>query len=432
MQDYGIGLLGWGTVGGGILDILSQEGGHLSRRSGFDFNLHRIVTANPDRKRDQDQMGAELSSSIDDMVNDDRVQCVLHMVGGTDVAKDMAIACLEAGKHVVTANKALLAEHWDELFEVAATNQTCLAFEAAVAGGIPAILGLRDGLIANRIQGVKGILNGTCNYILTQMEERGLSYDDALGQAQELGYAEADPTLDVDGTDTAHKLAILARIAYNGRINFDDIAIEGIQAITAGDIASAKRMGARIKLLGVADRQEKGLELHVAPTLVPIEHELAAVRMNYNAVLIDGHAAGPNLQVGQGAGALPTASAVLSDLVSIASGAYGKISGHFGYFHTTKKVPLLAEADERTGSYGRFNVKDEPGVLAAITNTLSEFNINILSVNQEVFAKDNRATVEVITHPSMTGDFLKAIEKIDGFDFTVEPTVILRRMFEKA
>lgn len=431
MHSYGIGLLGWGTVGGGILDILSKEGGHISRRSGFDFKLHRIVTATPERKRAQEQMGAELSANIDDIVNDERIQCVLHMVGGTDVAKDMAIACLNAGKHVVTANKALLAEHWDELFEVAAANNACLAFEAAVAGGIPAILGLRDGLVANRILGVKGILNGTCNYILTQMEERGLSYDDALDQAQQLGYAEADPTLDVDGTDSAHKLAILARIAYNGRINFEDIAIEGIQAITAKDIASAKRMGARIKLLGVADRQEKGLELHVAPTLVPIEHELAAVRMNYNAVLIDAHAAGPNLQVGQGAGALPTASAVLSDLVSIASGAYGKISGHFGYFNTTKKVPLLAEADEQTGSYGRFHVKDEPGVLASITNILSTYGINILSVNQIVDARAKHATVEVVTHPSLTGDFLKAIAKIDSCDFVVEPTVILRRMFEK-
>ncbi len=189
-------------------------------------------------------------------------------------------------------------------------------------------------------------------------------------------------------------------------------------------------MGSRIKLLGDADMQDNGLELHVAPTLVPIEHELAAVRMNYNAVLIDGHAAGPNLQVGQGAGALPTASAVVSDLVSIASGSYGKMSTHNGFIDNAKPITLLKEADEQTGSYGRFHVKDEPGVLAAITNTLSEFGINILSVNQEVDSKDGSATVEVITHPSRTGDFLKAIESIDNMGHTVEPTVILRRMFE--
>ena len=430
MQDYGIGLLGWGTVGGGVLDILANEGENLRLRSGFNFKLQRIVTRDPKRQRDQDPLGADISTDCQDLINDPNIACVLHLVGGTDVAKDMAIACLEAGKHVVTANKALLAEHWDELHEAAEKGNSCLAYEAAVAGGIPVILGLRDGLVANRITGVKGILNGTCNYILTQMEERGLSYDDALAQAQELGYAEADPTLDVDGTDTAHKLAILARIAYQADIPFDKVAVEGIQNITATDIASAKRMGARIKLLGVADMQDNGLELHVAPTLVPIEHELAAVRMNYNAVLIDGHAAGPNLQVGQGAGALPTASAVVSDLVSIASGSYGKMSTHNGFIEEAKPVTLLQEADEQTGSYGRFHVKDEPGVLAAITNTLSEFGINILSVNQEVDSSNGSATVEVITHPSRTGDFLKAIESIDSMGQTVEPTVILRRMFE--
>ena len=431
MQEYGIGLLGWGTVGGGVIDILANEGDTLRKRSGFDFKLKRIVTRTPSRQRTQDMLGASLSDDVADLINDDSVQCVLHLVGGTDVAKDMAIACLRAGKHVVTANKALLAEHWDELFAASKESGASLAFEASVAGGIPAILGLRDGLIANRINGVKGILNGTCNYILTQMEERGLSYDHALQKAQELGYAEADPTLDVDGTDTAHKLAIIARIAYNAKIDFSEITVEGIQNVTAADIASAKRMGSRIKLLGVADMQEKGLELHVAPTLVPIEHELAAVRMNYNAVLIDGHAAGPNLQVGQGAGALPTASAVLSDLVSIASGAYQQISKHSGYIHNAEAVQRLAESDEQTGSYARFTVQDQPGVLAAITNTLSKYGINILSVNQEVFSEDKHAVVEVITHPSFTGDFLAAIEKIDSLGMTLEPTVILRRMFER-
>ena len=431
MQEYGIGLLGWGTVGGGVLEILANEASTLQARSGFDFKLRRIVTRDPARQRAQDPMGAALSKDCADLVNDDSIQCVLHLVGGTDIAKDMAIDCLKAGKHVVTANKALLAEHWDELHEAATAGNACLAYEAAVAGGIPTILNLRDGLVANRITGVKGILNGTCNYILTQMEERGLSYDDALSQAQELGYAEADPTLDVDGTDTAHKLAILARIAYQAKIDFADVAVEGIQNISATDIASAKRMGARIKLLGVADMQDNGLELHVAPTLVPIEHELAAVRMNYNAVLIDGHAAGSNLQVGQGAGALPTASAIVADLVSIASGSYAHMSTHGGFISQAKAIELLSEADEQTGSYGRFHVKDEPGVLAAITNTLSDFGINILSVNQEVDSKSNSATVEVITHPSRTGDFLKAIESIDNMGQTVEPTVILRRMFEK-
>ena len=264
---YAIGLLGWGTVGGGVLQLLNEDGAGLGERCGLDIWLKKIVTRQPNRQRDTVlPEGCELSDDITAITDDADIACVLHLVGGTTAAKDLAIACLAAGKHVVTANKALLAEHGDELFAVAAQHGVCLTFEAAVAGSIPVVAALRDGLVANRIDGLQGILNGTCNYMLSQMEQHSLDYDVALAQAKELGYAEADPTLDVNGTDTAHKLAILARIAFAAPVSFDQLRIEGIERISAADIASAQRLGCRIKLLAVARKRETGIELRVTPT----------------------------------------------------------------------------------------------------------------------------------------------------------------------
>ncbi|MHC5067324.1 MAG: homoserine dehydrogenase, partial [Planctomycetota bacterium] len=333
MKSYAIGLVGWGTVGGGVIDIINRDAALISQRCGLDLHIKAIVTRSPERAREQERGGATLSSDLDTILNDPEIETVIHLVGGTTAAKDIALACLRAGKHLVTANKALIAEHWDELFAVANEHQRAIAFEAAVAGGIPIIAALRDGLVANRVDGIEAILNGTCNYILTQMEVHGLSYDVALAQAQELGYAEADPTLDVNGTDTAHKLAILARIAYNTPVTFADVRVEGIESITAEDIASASRLGCRIKLLGLARERDEGLELSVAPCLVPLDNPMAGVNANYNAVRVLADNAGPTLLVGQGAGALPTASAVLADLVDIATGRHQQTAAQFGFFH---------------------------------------------------------------------------------------------------
>lgn len=428
MERCAIALVGWGTVGGGVVDILSRDPGLFRERCGLDIRLKTIVTRNPGRSRSQSAGGATVTTDLAVVLADPEIRTVVHLVGGTADAKDILIACLGAKKHVVTANKALLAEHGDELFTLAARQGVSIAFEAAVAGGIPIIAALRDGLVANRIESISAILNGTTNFILTRMEEDDATYADALAEAQKLGYAEADPTLDVNGTDAAHKLAILARIAFHGRIPLVDVRCEGIDKLTPQDIASAKTMGARIKLLAVARQRTDGLELRVAPTLVPLDHPLASVSRNFNGIHIVGSATGPTLLVGQGAGALPTASAVLADVVDVCTGRYQATAQRFEFFTNVREVRVLPEAEEVTGSYARFSVSDRPGVLAGITNALSKRGVSVLSIHQGTPGTSGKAIVEIVTHPLRGGSFFEAITEIDRSGLTLEPTVILRRL----
>ncbi len=428
MQRCPIGLIGWGTVGGGVVEILQRDPLLLRERCGLDLQLKTIITRRPGRARSADAGAALVSDRLELLLADRDIATVIHLVGGTTVAKEIMVACLEAGKHVVTANKALLAEHGDALFALATRRGVSIAFEAAVAGGIPVIAALRDGLVANRIDAIYAILNGTCNFILTRMEEEGLSYADALREAQALGYAEEDPTLDVDGTDTAHKLAILARIAYHSRIPISAIRCEGIQQLSHADILSARTMGARIKLLAVAKRGEGGLELRVAPTLVPLDHPLASVARNYNGISIVGSAAGPTLLVGQGAGALPTASAILADVVDVCTGRYQATANRFSFFSAGNAVVFLPEDAEMTGSYARFLVPDRAGVLAGITQVFSQHGVSILSIHQGAPDAQGRATIEVVTHPLTSRSFFAAIHSIDGNGLTLKPTVTLRRL----
>lgn len=430
VMSYGIGLVGWGTVGGGVLEILHQDGRLLEERCGMQVSCRAIVTKHPQRPRPTEQApgNAVVSDDLNVIISDPQIHTVLHLVGGLEEAYDIAARCLRAGKHVVTANKALLAERGHDLFHIARQHQVCIAFEASVAGGIPVIASLRDGFVANKIISLHAILNGTCNYVLTQMEQFDLGFEEAVAAAKELGYAEADPTLDIDGTDSAHKLAILARIAFSTTVQFSDISVEGIQNITDEDMASAKRLGCRIKLLAVAARRDKGLELRVAPTLIPLNHPLANVPANYNGVLIDGHAAGPNLLVGQGAGALPTASAVIADLVGIASGAYQDTANHFTFFEPSYNVPVVSEREEVTGSYGRFTVPDRPGILAGISACFAERGISIQSIRQDRPAENDRAILETITHPCPGGDFLDAVQAMQKQGLLVENPVLWRRI----
>jgi homoserine dehydrogenase len=428
MHRCDLGLIGWGTVGGGVTRILAQDGGLLRERCGLDLRLKTIVTRNPSRAREAPAAGAAVTDRLDAILADDAIRTVIHLVGGTAEATEICRACLNAGKNVVTANKAMLALHGDELFQLAADRGLCIAFEAAVAGGIPVIAALRDGLVANHIQAIYAILNGTCNYILSKMESEGRGYREALADAQRLGYAETDPTLDVDGTDTAHKLAILARIAFNGRIPFAAIRTEGIQSITFDDIRSAHTMGCRIKLLAVAQRRSNGLELRVAPTLVPVDHPLASVSANYNGIFIQGHAVGTTLLVGQGAGAMPTASAVLADVVDICTGRYQATANRFTFFTQASPVSLLPENEELTGSYARFLVPDRAGVLAGIATILSKHGVSLLSIHQAAPDREGQAIIEAVTHPHRGGSFLKAVEEIDHSALTVRPTVTLRRL----
>ena len=428
MERCALGLIGWGTVGGGVVDILTRDAALFRERCGLDLHLKTIVTRTPGRDRGQKPASATVTDRVEVLLNDPEIRTVIHLVGGTTVAKDLCVACLKAGKQVVTANKALLAEHGDELFALAAKHRVTIAFEAAVAGGIPIIAALRDGLVANRIEGIYAILNGTCNYILTRMTEDGKDYAAALQEAQELGYAEADPTLDVNGTDTAHKLAILARIAFHGRIPLAELRCEGIDKLTAQDIESARTMGARIKLLAVAKPSPRGLELRVAPTLIPIDHPLASVNKNYNGIYVHGSAAGPTLLVGQGAGALPTASAVLADVVDVCTGRYLATASRFQFFTSAHAVPLLPESDEVTSSYARFLVADKPGVLAGITGLLSKQGVSVLNIHQGTPNRSGQALIEVSTHPLKSADFFAAINAIDQSGLTLKPTVTLRRL----
>jgi homoserine dehydrogenase len=428
MAAYGIGIIGWGTVGGGVLDLLASDGPLLRTRTRLELQVRAIVTRDPARPRPQPHFGARLGSDIALITEDPEIRCVLHLVGGTDEARTLALAVLRAGKHLVTANKALLALHGQEIFRTAAEHGVSVAFEAAVAGGIPLIGALRAGLVANRIKAIHAILNGTSNYILTRMEEGSCSYAEALAAAQALGYAEADPTLDVDGTDAAHKLAILARIAFGGPIDFARVSVEGIQALGPEDFISARRLGCRIKLLASAVARERGLELRVAPTLLPIDSPLAGVQRNYNGVLVEAHAAGPTLLVGQGAGALPTASAVLADLVDVATGGYAAMAHQFTFFTNDEPTTILDEADEVTSSYARFHVKDEVGVLARITGTLSQCGISIASIHQDDDGQPGMVTLEAITHPCRAGDFFRAIRILDADASCLKPATILRRL----
>ncbi|MBA2481007.1 MAG: homoserine dehydrogenase, partial [Planctomycetes bacterium] len=362
------------------------------------------------------------------ILGDPEIGTVIHLVGGTTAARDLCLACIQAGKHVVTANKAMLAEHGDEIFAAAAAKGVGVAFEAAVAGGIPVIAAVRDGLVANRIEAIYAILNGTCNFILTKMELEGKGFAEALAEAQKLGYAEADPTLDVDGTDSAHKLALLARIAFNARIPIASVRLEGIQQLTFQDIRSAKTMNCRIKLLAAARQRPTGLELRVAPTLVPLEHPLADVSKNYNGIYVVSDAAGPTLLVGQGAGALPTASAVLADVVDVVSGRYALTCRRFAFFTASQVLAFVPENDEYTGSYARFAVPDRPGILAGITNVLSANGVSVLSIHQGEPDTSGTALIEVVTHPLRGGSFLTAVAEIDRTGLTLQPTVTLRRL----
>ncbi len=425
MAQVGIGLIGWGVVGGGVVDLLTRDRAHIAARTGMDLEVRAIVSQPPYK---ENTLKAKVGSDIALITGDAAIRVAILLVGGTTVAKDLAIACLKAGKHLVTANKALIASHGDELFALAKANNVTIAYEAAVAGGIPIIAALRDGLAANRIDSIHAILNGTCNYILTQMDQKGWSYQQALAEAQRLGYAEADPTLDVNGTDTAHKLAILARIAYGVAVPIASIRTEGIQNLTTQDLESAKRLRAKIKLLAVARRQEHGLELRVAPTLVPLDHPLAAVHMNYNGVYVVGSFSGPQLFTGQGAGALPTASAVVADVIDTAIGRTERTFNQFSFFQSPNEPRILPESEEMTGSYARFITQDRPGVLAGITQILSTHNVSVLSMYQGEPDGDGHAVIEVVTHPVRGGAFLAAVATIDSRGITAQPTVCYRKL----
>ncbi|MBW2462802.1 MAG: homoserine dehydrogenase [Deltaproteobacteria bacterium] len=426
-----IGLIGYGVVGQGIVRLLSDNAATIEGRLGAPIEVRRVVARDPDKKREVEPPPGTLSFDPNDVLNDPDIDIVVEVVGGIEPAKSFVQRAIDSGKHVVTANKALLAEH-SELIEVAESKGVDLYFEAAVAGGIPIIRLLREAFSSDRIIALRGIVNGTSNYILSRMTVAGLEFDEALREAQEKGFAEADPTLDVGGGDAAHKLTILTTLAYGARLTPDRIPTAGIENVTAIDIHFANRFGYVIKPLAVARALDDGkLDLRVHPALVRRGSVLASISGALNAVYVEGAMLGPCLTSGLGAGALPTAMSVVSDIVDVGRnllvGAHGRVpSRAFQGDHLSDKE-VQDPGDHRCHWYLRFNVRDRPGILARIAGVLGAADVSIEQMVQEGIGQDDGPVVVVmLTHTSAERNLMGALEEIATLDDVAEPPMALR------
>ncbi|MCG3187373.1 MAG: Homoserine dehydrogenase [Rhodocyclaceae bacterium] len=387
MNPIHVGLLGIGTVGGGTWQVLARNQEEITRRAGRPIRITAVADKNLTRARELVGHAARTTDDAMSVVTDPGIDIVVELIGGTGIARELTLAALRTGKHVVTANKALIASCGNEIFDAAQAAGTMVAFEAAVAGGIPIIKAVREGLAANRIEWIAGIINGTTNFILTEMRDRGMSFPAALAAAQRLGYAEADPTFDVEGIDAAHKITILAAIAFGIPMRFDRAYVEGIAAIDPADVAYAGEMGYRIKLLGMTRRLAAGVELRVHPALVPARRLLASVDGAMNAVLVHGDAVGDTLYYGKGAGAEPTASAVIADLVDVTRMHTADPEHRVPHLafqpDRISDLPILPMSEVETSYYLRLKIADRPGTLADITRILAERNISIDALIQK-------------------------------------------------
>lgn len=403
MNPIHVGLLGIGTVGGGTWQVLARNQEEITRRAGRPIRITAVADKNLTRARELVSHAARTTDDAMSVVTDPGIDIVVELIGGTGIAKELTLAALRTGKHVVTANKALIASCGNEIFEAAQAAGTMVAFEAAVAGGIPIIKAVREGLAANRIEWIAGIINGTTNFILTEMRDRGMSFPAALAEAQRLGYAEADPTFDIEGVDAAHKITILAAIAFGIPMRFDRAHVEGIAAIDPVDVAYADEMGYRIKLLGMTRRLAAGVELRVHPALVPTRRLLASVDGAMNAVLVHGDAVGDTLYYGKGAGAEATASAVIADLVDVTRMHTADPEHRVPHLafqpDRISDLPILPMAEVETAYYLRLKIADRPGTLADITRILAERDISIDAlIQKEPPEGADHADVILLTH----------------------------------
>ena len=420
MKPINVGLLGIGTVGGGTFTVLKRNAEEISRRAGRPITITAVADKNLDLAR-QITSGsiARLTDDAFSVVADPEIDIVVELIGGYGVAKELVLKAIENGKHVVTANKALLAVHGNEIFAAAQKKGVMVAFEAAVAGGIPIIKALREGLSANRIDWIAGIINGTTNFILSEMRDKGLSFAEVLKEAQALGYAEADPTFDIEGVDAAHKATIMSAIAFGIPMQFDRAYVEGITKLDATDIVYAEQLGYRIKLLGIARRREQGVELRVHPTLIPEKRLIANVEGAMNAVLVQGDAVGATLYYGKGAGAEPTASAVIADLVDVTrqhtSDPEHRVPHLAFQPDQVRDVPVLPIEDVITSYYLRMRVDDKPGVLADITRILADSDISIEAMLQkEAIEGESQTDIIMLTHQTVERNANAAIAKIEA------------------
>ena len=428
MKTINIGLVGFGTVGTGVVKLLKGQAPLLERRLAARLRLKRIADLDLTRPRDVEVDPKILTTNAREIIEDPAIDIVIELIGGTTTAREVSLAALRSGKHLVTANKALLATHGLELFRAAAEKRVDLGFEATVCGGIPIIRAVREGLVANRIHSIEGIVNGTCNYILTKMTELGAPFAEVLKEAQDQGYAEVNPSLDIDGIDAAHKLQILASIAYGGSVDFNAIHVEGIRGIDPDDIQYAKELGYRVKLLAIAKETDGEIEVRVHPTLIPEDHLLAFVGGVFNAVYIVGDATGSLMFYGRGAGQLPTASAVVSDVVEIAQNILYQRPSRPSHIPAIagEGLKIRPMAEVRTRYYLRVMAVDKPGVLSKVSGILGSHDISIASVIQK--GRHARASVPVVmmTHEAVEGAMRRALAEIDALDVVSGRTVCLR------
>ena len=427
MKPVKVGICGLGTVGGGTFNVLSKNANDIARRAGREIIIAQVATRHPNPNVDTGDVA--VTDNVMDVINNPEIDIVIELIGGYTIAKEVVLGAIANGKHVVTANKALIAVHGAEIFAAAEAKGVSVMYEAAVAGGIPIIKAIREGLAANRINWLAGIINGTGNFILTEMRDKGRDFADVLKEAQELGYAEADPTFDVEGIDAAHKLTILASIAYGIPLQFERCYTEGISKITQEDVEYADELGYRIKHLGISRRGENGIDLRVHPTMIPVARPIAKVDGVLNAVMVNGDAVGDTLYVGAGAGAGPTASAVVADVIDLARTMDAPATAAVNHlaFDTIEKTYVLPIEFVETAYYLRIQVQDKTGVLASVATILSERGINIEAIIQkEPKAEDDVAQIIILTHRIIERDMNAAILAIESLPSTVGEVTRIR------
>ncbi|MGR8933021.1 MAG: homoserine dehydrogenase [Gammaproteobacteria bacterium] len=431
MKPVKIGVIGLGTVGGGTVSVLKRNAAEIARRAGREIIVSQAAARDLTRKRLCDTQGITLTTDPNALIEDPEIAIIVELIGGCELAKDLVLKAIAAGKHVVTANKALIALHGNEIFRRASEKGVMVAFEAAVAGGVPIIKALRESLSGNRIEWLAGIINGTGNFILTEMRDKSRDFAEVLAEAQALGYAEADPTFDVEGIDAAHKLTILASIAFGIPLQFEKVYTEGITKITRSDVEYAEQLGYRIKHLGIARRTAQGIELRVHPTLIPARRLIANVDGVMNAVLAKGDASGPTLYYGAGAGAEPTASAVVADIVDVVRTLTSDPENRVPHLAfqpgALSDAPILAMEQVETAYYLRLTAVDKPGVLADVTRILADHQISIEAIIQkEPRENETRVPVILLTQKTLEKEMNAAIAGIETLTTVSAPVIRIR------
>jgi len=431
MKPIEVGLLGIGTVGSGVFTVLARNQEEIKRRAGRGIRIHTVADLNTQRAQELVKGQAEVVDDARKVIQNPEIDIVVELIGGYGIAKDLVLEAIAAGKHVVTANKALIAVHGNEIFKAAHAKGVMVAFEAAVAGGIPIIKALREGLSANRIEWIAGIINGTTNFILSEMRDKGLDFNTVLKEAQRLGYAEADPTFDIEGIDAAHKATIMSAIAFGVPMQFAQAHVEGITKLSAVDIKYAEQLGYRIKLLGITKKNPNGIELRVHPTLVPTKRLLANVEGAMNAVQVYGDAVGTTLYYGKGAGSEPTASAVIADLVDVTRLQTADPENRVPHLafqpDAVQNIPILPMAEVTTSYYLRLAVADQAGVLAEITRILAAHGVSIDALLQKEAAEgESQTDLVILTHETIEKNLMAALSEIQDLKTVMGEIVKIR------